>query len=53
MRKKLRKINKFAGVKNSTSQVKEFKPKILSNILASIETEDPHLMKFLMTFDEN
>lgn len=38
MRKKLRKINKLLGKKNSTSEVKEIKPKVLSNIL-SLEQE--------------
>ena len=53
MRKKLRKINKTLGVKNSTEQVKEIKPKILSNILGSIEKESPHLMTFLKSMSEN
>ena len=39
MRKKLRKINKLLGKKNSTSTVKEIKPKVLSNIFAVENTD--------------
>ena len=40
MRKKLRKINKMLGVKNSTSQVREIKPKVLSNIINAASSTD-------------
>ena len=40
MRKKLRKINKVLGVKHSTSQVREIKPKVLSNIMSAASSND-------------
>ena len=60
MRKKLRKINKLLGKKNSTSTVKEIKPKVLSNIFAADNTEkNPELKEIgkklsmmLFKFDE-
>lgn len=45
MRKRLRKINKLLGVKNSTTQVKEIKPKVLSNIIAAASTENERVQQ--------
>lgn len=44
MRKKLRRINKIMGTRNSTSQVREIKPSILSNIF-SISTDGNEKMQ--------
>ena len=44
MRKKLRRMNKLIGMRNSTSQVREIKPSVLSNIF-SISPEDNPQMK--------
>jgi myb proto-oncogene protein len=44
MRKKLRRINKIMGTRNSTSQVKDIKPSILSNIF-SISPDENELLQ--------
>ena len=43
MRKKLRRINKMIGTRNSTSQVREIKPSVLSNIFSTLTDGDEEM----------